>query len=318
MSTAYEVPGRMQLLAPIEQAIARVKFMLFQPFDIAVWFQFGIIIFLSKLFSSGGGTGFMGGMPSRNLPHSDQTREFLLRVINSPATYVLLAMGVLVFVCISGVFLWLRSRGDLMLVRAAARNRPQIGENWDAVAANYLSLFWFRLVLFVIELIINGTLTLVIIFKGVHLYLGGATDIYIYVLRALYPVLMLMLSAATFLSIRMLVFDFIVPLMFQFNEDALPAWRRFYYIARYNIAPLLLFYVVKGLYSIVIGAIMVAATCLTCCTAMIPVISQTLFAPLHLFDRLFSLYVISAMGGPYDIMSETPPPMPDLASEVLE
>jgi len=313
MSMLFETPGRMRLLDPVDKAIARTKVLLFQPFDMGIWLQFGIILFLTSV--SGFGS-YVGGYPIAPMQGGKfDPAEYIQQMLESPSTYVALALSLILYVIVSIPLLWLESRGTFMLMRAVVLNRADFNENWSTPHPSYMSLFRFRLALFVIATIINTALVIRVAMTALNLYASGITGLYIYVTATLYPALFLLLSIATFWSIRALVYDFIVPLMYHFDENIGVAWRRFYFIARFNIPPLLLFYVVKFLYGVVLGIIIMVGSLLTCCIGMMPLIHQCLFSPLLVFDRFYGIYVISSMGGAYDIMSETPPPMPPAFSE---
>lgn len=288
---------RMKVLEPLDQALQRVKVILFRPFLFATWLRFGFIIFLSTLF--GTGFGFRYGFSRESSP-ADIAHD-LSHVLENP---VLVAVGIviiIIFVVIAVIFAYLRSRGDMMLVRAAALNHPVIGDNWRAVRPLADSLFLFRIVLFFIGLLVLGSLAAVTVISSMSLIRDNTNDFVIWFF-AVWPFLMaFLLIGATLWTIGMLLHDFVIPFMYQFNEPVTAAWRRFFMVSKLNIGPVLLFYVVRGLYGLLLGIIMFFIGCITCCIGFLPYINQTLFSPLYLFDRLYSMYAVSSLGPAYDL-----------------
>jgi hypothetical protein len=220
---------------------------------------------------------------------------------------LLIAVSILVFIIIIAlvvVFTYLRSRGDLMLVRAAALNQPLIGDNWRAVRPLSDSLFLFRVVLLFLGLLSFGSLAVATIISSLPLIRDNVNDFVIWFF-AIWPFLIIfLLLLGIFWGIAILLHDFVIPCMYRFNESAMPAWRRFFVISKLNAGPMLLFYLVRFLYGIVITLIVVLFGCITCCIGFLPYINQTLFAPLYLFDRLYSMYAVSSLGPDYDLFPQ--------------
>jgi len=232
----------------------------------------------------------------------------------------ILLVGTLLMLVIAGFVIllnWLGSRGQMMFIRAVALNDPRIGENWRQTGPSAYSLFLFRLALvaagFVIGAVILAAGAAIVVTQAAR----GEESLVPYLL-ALLP---LMLAAGCIGLVFWLVHTFlrnlVAPLMFQFDLRCLQAWGEFSAIARANILPLLLFLIIRFGYWIIIMAISLFIGCMTCCVGFLPVIFQTLTAPLHVFDRAYSLYVLESLGPEFQII-QPPEPLPDVVAEELD
>jgi hypothetical protein len=73
---------------------------------------------------------------------------------------------------------------------------------------------------------------------------------------------------------------------------------------RANLGAVLLYLLLKLAYVMVVGVIVIALTCATCCLALcclvLPIVSQAILQPLFYFERAWSLQLAAAMG--FDLM----------------
>jgi hypothetical protein len=62
-----------------------------------------------------------------------------------------------------------------------------------------------------------------------------------------------------------------------------------------------LYIVLKVVFGIAMGLVVVVAACFTCCCILIPVVTQTFLQPLFFFERAWPLYLLRQMG--YDLVT---------------
>jgi hypothetical protein len=102
--------------------------------------------------------------------------------------------------------------------------------------------------------------------------------------------------------IQALLRNFVAPLMYRFDARCLEAWKIFGQACRGNIGRIILFFLIRLAYLIPMFFMMCLGGCLTCCIGFIPVIRESLFAPLYVFDRAYSLCVIGSLGPEFQII----------------
>ena len=64
--------------------------------------------------------------------------------------------------------------------------------------------------------------------------------------------------------------------------------------------PFLLYVLLKVVFEVAQGVLLVFAACLTLCCILLPVVTQTALQPLFFFERAWSLYLLRQMG--YDLV----------------
>lgn len=296
-------------MGSIEKAIEHTKFMLFRPFDLNKWIAMGVIIFLSVLgtggaggsfpnFQSPGGTG-TGTSDPREIV--DEARTFVTENFNE---IVLIGGAIFLFiVAISVLIAWLGARGRLMFVRAVALDDAGIGVNWTEAGKLSSSLFWFSIVLMLLSWMVMLLITGVALLLIVRAVDAGANSFDELMLYFLVPVLLILLYTAVILPIWLLLNDFVVPVMYRFNVTVGLAWRIVLGMIGGNILTLTLFYVIRFVVAIVKGIVIMLAGCATCCVGFLPVVSQALTAPVHVFDRAFSMFALQSMSPDFEMIT---------------
>lgn len=305
MSTFSSSEGRMQLFDQFQPAMDRTKQLLFQRFDIGVWFSFGLIIFLEMLATGGGGSGVnFPSTGSGNDVNLDQTRQWVMEYLP-----IILAVTAAVFVFAFALTLllqWLGSRGTMMFIRATATGDHGIGNNWRATRRTGNSLFMFRLALMAIGFCAMLLLTAI----ALVIFLGSAVTELWGLLVALLPVIALaILMAFAFAIVQSVVRNFVAPVMYHEDLRIGEAWREIKPFLGANIGPIALFMVYKIVFSFLIGFVALLVGCLTCCIGALPVIGQTILSPLYIFDRSLSLYMIQSANPRYVFIVEPEPPV---------
>jgi hypothetical protein len=289
---------------PVFHAFEQMKRVLFQPFDIAKWFVLGFCAWLSQLGAGGGaggnyanwGRGKGPGLQGLLLGAQDWISEnwFLAGFI---------IMGVFtVSMLVALVLLWLRSRGTFLFIDGIVHNRGEVIQPWKEYSVEGNRLFVARVVVMVAFLVMMGAVILV---AGGIVWSDLAADdqlddqsflALLVVILAGVPVFVL------FFVIRLLINDFVVPVMYAqrapFMDAAGAAWQE---IIKPYLGNFLLFYLIRFVMAVVLGFIAVVVTLITCCIAALPYIGTVILLPLLLFGRSYSLFYVDQFGPDFKI-----------------
>lgn len=291
----------LSVMDAIEASLDRTKKTLFRPFDLGKWFALGFCAFLASLGQSGGGyTGgnpFGGGKGDEFEKAVPWVLEHLTLVLTVGAAILLvgLALGILLT--------WLSSRGEFMFLDGVARNGAEVVEPWHRFRNLGNSLFLFRVILGLIGL---GTILLI---AGASLFLAWpslqARSLDARAMGAAVGGACLLVPVALFLGLlKLLLRDFVVPVMFKRGLPALEAFRVFRHdILPGRVLPLVLFYLMALVMGLAAAILVILATCMTCCIAALPYISCVIFLPVLVFFRCYSLYFLEQVGPEWRIIA---------------
>ncbi len=310
------------VVEPVSPALEHVKRMLFRPFDLGKWFVIGFCAWLAFLGERGSGFGGnynFGNHPGRSgadFRHGlDQARNYLLNnldwIIPLAALLVLLVLGLGLF------FLWLNSRGKFMFLHCVALDRAEVTEPWNKFATEANSLFWFRLVLGFIGMVLTLPLVGIIAVLILKMIFHGEPD-FGGIMTAVGLGLALFLVAIIFAIIKKFTVDFVVPIMFLRRSGCLAAWREFYGLVCVHFWQFVLYLLFQIVLGLAIGALIVMAVLITCCCAgclmALPYLGTVLLLPVLVFKRAYSLYFFAQFGREYDVFPPPPaaPPAPGL------
>jgi hypothetical protein len=309
-------PRTINVVEPISPALEHVKRMLFQPFNLGKWFIIGFCAWLAGLgergagFHGSGGGNHGGG--SLDFRHTlDEAKNFLLNnldwIIPLAALLVFLILG------LGLLFLWLNSRGKFMFLHCVALNRAEVTEPWSKFATEGNSLFWFRLVLGFIGMILTLPLLGVIIFMILQMVYRGEPDVR-RILAAAGLALVFFLAAMVLAIIKKLTVDFVLPVMFLRRTGCWAAWREFYRLLCVHFWQFVLYLLFQIVLAMAIGALIVMAVLLTCCIAgclmILPYLGTVLLLPVLVFKRAYSLCFFAQFGPEYDVFPPPPPAQP--------
>ncbi|MBN2310355.1 MAG: hypothetical protein JXR94_15380 [Candidatus Hydrogenedentes bacterium] len=316
-------PTRMQVIESIERAIQHTKRVLFQPFTFSKWLCLGLIAFLDVVLGGGGkGGGFSynpyGGFGSQG-PGGGGTfhpAEMIGKFEGWIGAHlgVILAIAIPVLLLWAGLILvsqWLGARGQMMFIRAVARDEAALGVNWRETRGPAWSLFLFRVCLAFAGTVVVAGLGAAAYLSVRVIALGDVREISPYVFALLPYLLVAIAIGIGFGVVSALLRSFVAPLMLHLNQPCLQTWGSFGHILRGNWLPILGFFGLKLLYSMGFGIVAALAGCITCCIGGLPVIHHTLFAPYYVFDRSVSLFMLQSLGPEYAIVQ-----MPDLPGDI--
>src|SRR5205085_7585668 len=147
---------RIEILAPLNQAIELTRNILFRPFNLEKWFIIGFAAFLSHLAGGGGGGSFNPwGFRNRNrwwnLHH---TTDAFGGQIEPGHLWLAIGLGLVAFAVILAVvlvLLWIGCRGRFIFVDCIVQNRGAITAPWHEfrpVANNYFGFVVIVMVVF--------------------------------------------------------------------------------------------------------------------------------------------------------------------------
>lgn len=312
---------------PVSPALERVKTMLFKPFDLDKWFTIGFCAWLAFLGEGGGGGGGFNnafninnsnnsGSAGDSLRHGyHQARDFVLDNLDwiipvaAAAVILLLALWLLI--------LWLKSRGQFMFLHCVALDKAEVGEPWNKFGREANSLFWFRLVLGLIGMVLMLPMLAGIAVIIVRMVLRGEPDA-AGIMVAVGLALIFFAAAIVYGLIRKFTTDFVVPILFLRGGKCLAAWREFWGLLADNVGLFTLYILFQIVLGMAIGVIVLGAVLITCCCAgcvmAIPYIGTVLLLPVLVFKRSYPLYFLRQFGPGYDVFPPAPsaPPVTGL------
>ena len=312
------------VIDPISPAIERVKTVLFRPFDLGRWFVIGWCAFLAHLGQGGGGGGGgsgrggqhnVGDVPSAIHHALYEAREFVHHNLDW-----LIPLGIFLFILIvvlSFFIVWVSSRGRFTFLYYVAQNKAEFWNPWRQFRDHGNSLFVFRIVLGIL-----GFITIVgILVAGVMLFLAYRATLGINVFSIMGIVLWSLLFVSAIIVFGLIgkfTVDFVVPIMYSRTASCVEAWRVLLDVMGFNKARFVLYVLFQLAIGLVIGVLVVASVCLTCCCAgclfAIPYIGTVALLPVHVFTRSYSLYYLAQYGAELNVIA--PEPVPPAPGEV--
>lgn len=289
----------------------------FRPFDVSKWFVFAFMVWIAEIgegsnFSSfdfpGGDSGKspLGGMgggegespaPKGFQDALDPIRDWLhdhLGIIIAVAGPLIL-VGIAVLVAMT----WLSSRGHMMALRAVATGGDDLGEHWRETRAAAWSYFVYRVLLAVA----SAPLAIGILVWAASAFLGalrsrdnGPMD---FVVAMIGPVVAMIVFALLTAPLHFLGRTLLAPMLLKFGGGLRPNVERTIGVVRASPRGVAMFLLVRIGIAIAQGIAEVILNTGTCCMGALPVIHQAFTAPLHVFERAYTLCVFESLGDEY-------------------
>lgn len=297
-------PRDLSVTEPIGRAIDHTRQVLFRPFDLGKWFAIGFCAWLALLGQGGGaGGGFNygnGGSHKGWGGMRDGLRSACDYFMHNLVWILPLIAGILVVGLILWVFLlWLSSRGRFMFLHCVARNTGEVTRPWAEYRREANSLFMFRLIVALIELVLMlpavGFL-LFIIFGMIMRESVNPVGILLCVLL----VLVMVVAGIFFWIIDRITQDFVVPLQYLRRTACLNAWSELREMFRGNLGSLVIYLLFRIVISMAIGALVFAAMivtcCIACCLLALPFIGTVVLLPVLVFERAYPLFYLAQFG----------------------
>ncbi len=300
----------LSVIAPVDPALRFTRGLLFERFDLAKWFALGFTAFLASLGQGGGfNPGLGGGDRSRAGDGASEIlsgwiRHHLALVLAAGAAILLLALA------LGLLFTWLSSRGKFMFLDNLVKGRAEVADPWRRFQAPGNALFLFRVGVGFAALAVSLSVAacgLLLAYPDLRGHRLGPRSVV-----ALCLGLFLLLVLAVVLGLlRLVVEDFVVPLVYRRGLSPLAALRLFRdeMLAGHEGA-LLLYVLARIVIALAAGVLVLLGTCLTCCIAGLPYLSSVAFLPLIVFTRAYSLYFLAQFGPEWRFLPEETSPAP--------
>jgi hypothetical protein len=290
--------------APLAEAWALTRSLLFAPFDASRWFALGFTAWLAALVSGGPG---VGGSWQTNAP-SDAAAlgDFALHAVRE---YGLLLAFAGAFLAVIGIALalaltWVSSRGKFMFLDNVLARRALIQHPWNEFAPEALSYFWWRLAFGLAALLALAVPAAGLAAGAIWCFQGPGVA-WTGAMTAGAAGLLLLLALAAVAFTGLLAEEFVLPLMWRHRCRTLAAWRLLLPAVRARPGPFLLYALLRGSLGLAVGMAVFTAIVLTCCCLavplMIPYIGTVVLLPIPVFFRALGPRFLRQFGAPLDI-----------------
>jgi hypothetical protein len=279
---------------------------LFEPFKLSKWLGLGFCALLAGLPSLGGlgGSGAInpsfrgtfdhgeaseGGIPEPSVLF-EWIQEFPLR-----ALLLLLAISGIV-VATAALLTWISSRGRFLFLDGVVRNRAAIIAPWHEYRREGNSLFRLRFLLG--AAMVAAILIVVACGLGIAwLDLANSRFGWLSILALLMGILSLGPMVVLGFVLRILLMDFLVPIMYLRRVSVVTAWREFRgSLLRGNTRRLILYVLMRALLLMIIHLAAGVIALFTCLLVLVPYVGSVLLLPLSIFEVAYPLYFIEQYG----------------------
>ena len=286
------------------------------PVRVEKWLVLGFLAFLDQCGRTingggggGGGDGHQGDWPGSTHGLAEKLTEAVNTAtawLSAHAVEVTLGviLGLVALAGVVAVVLWINSRGTFMYLDNVASGRFEITRPWSRHAAPAQSYFGWRfgLSLAMVFVVLFGSglvaVAAVAFARGrLEGAFGGTAAL------ALLPVLLLLALALPLLALASVALrDFVAPLQLATGLRCGQAARVLESLVTQHPGAFVIYLLLKMVFSIGLGMVIVVGGCLTCCIGFLPVVMQVLFQPLFYFERSWSLFLLRQMG--YDVIGQ--------------
>ena len=294
----------------------RMKQILFNPFDIGKWFVLGFTAWLATLVEANTGGGGGGGTGDLSEAGSEpEVEEMFNEGLNWVQDNIEVVFGIgaiiaAVVVVVVVLLTWGQSRGKLMFLDNVINNRALVGQPWKEYRSEGNSLFVWTLLFSFIALLIVGVV-------------GGGWGWMIYkelsanemewtgvaIGSGIGFVGFLLLLGLLFGYVKVLLEDFVVPLMYQRRLSTTDAWHVFLILHSQYTGRFVLYFFWYILLNIGWSFAIMAVVFITCCIAgvlmAIPYLGTVLILPMLVFFRALGPTFLRQFGQDCDLWKGT-------------
>lgn len=284
-------------------ALKHTRRMLFEPFDIGKWFVLGFVIFLAQLISSDSG-GWGGSKLQDKLGRkhyqgqgAHDIQQAAQWVVDHVGLILLIAFAGFVAINLIGVIIqYLGARGHFMFLECVMENKAEVAVPWRNAGRPAWSLFLWRVAIFIL-LFWCFVLLLALPAWGIARVAAAGEFSFPGSLFSLLPFVAIYIPLALLIALAdLLVRDFVTPVMVLYRIDFLSALEKSIALWRGQWGNLILYLLFRLIISVLAGAVGMTVACLTCCIGALPVIYQTITAPIHVFVRSWTLAILEQFG----------------------
>ncbi len=299
-------------VAPLERAWSRMKSILFHPFELETWIVLGFASFLAALGESGGAwansynyTLHRNGSGGESLRDAGQ---HLLEVLGNPVWLVLIVFVFLIVLALVVLFLWVSSRAKFIFLDDVLHDRAAIVEPWRRFQRLGDSLFLWHLayaaICFILMILLVVPL-LVVVWNGFE---GGWLAARILSLLGL--ALLIAILAIAMLFVKMLLNNFVVPVMYGNDLSATAAWGRFLPLFGQHFLRFILYGLVLFVLMIAVFVMIFIAGCATLCCGFvllaIPYLGSVLLLPISVTYRAYGPEFLAQFGPDWSVLPAPP------------
>jgi hypothetical protein len=295
-----------------QQALTYTRRQLF-PFRFERWLALGVVAFLDQCgrTQAGFSTRFPMGLPEPHGGGEGPSAEGISTAAAWLGAHVMLVMAIaavalVVILCFTALVLWINSRGVFMYLDNVATGRSDVSRPWREHAEKADSYFaWsFGLTLGAltggIVLLVPAALVILRMVQGsggFHFSAGVVTTLV--VLGGLFFIFVLVFALAT-LALR----DFVAPIQMKTGMSCGAAIGVVLGLLRLHPGAFAVYVLLKVVYALVLAFVVMVAACVTCCCALVPIVTQTLLQPAFYFERAWSVFLLRPLG--YDLVWAPP------------
>lgn len=308
--------------APLSQAIARMKAMLFRkPFVIETWFVLGLSAWLADILTSAGGGGSSWKSDKHELAgYSEKVGAWLA----NPTVLIIIATVLIMIALTLLVISWVSARANFVFLDNVVRGRAAFVEPWKRLGRLGKSLFLFNAGLSFAWLVPIGAIAWPLS-GSLRSFVTGhgftAPNIGTVVLGAAVAVLAMLAIAI----VTALMSAFVVPLMYRHDETALQAWARFWPLFSSRAGDFGAFVAFEWILWIGVLLALAIAGVITCCIGLalmaIPYVGSVLLLPVTVSARAFGPEFLRQFGPEWDVfagVAAAEPPMGSGATPISQ
>jgi len=296
-----------------QQALTYTRRQLF-PFRFERWLALGVVAFLDQCgrTQAGFSTRFPMGLPEHGGGGGEHpSAEGVTTAAAWLGAHVMLVMAIaavalVVVLCLTALVLWINSRGVFMYLDDVATGRSDVTRPWREHAEKADSYFaWsFGLTLGAltggIVLLVPAALVILRMVQGTGGFTFGVGVVTtLVVLGGLFFVFVLAFALAS-LALR----DFVAPIQMKTGMSCGAAIGVFLGLLRLHPGAFAVYVLLKVVFALVLAFVVMIAACVTCCCALVPVVTQTLLQPAFYFERAWSVFLLRPLG--YDLVWAPP------------
>jgi hypothetical protein len=193
-----------------------------------------------------------------------------------------------------------------MFLHCIVRNVAEVVSPWHRYAREAASLFWFRLILGLAQLILIIPPLIAVAILIWRMVQRGEPSAGGIVGAVIFFLLFLLLCLGIWLIARLME-DFVVPILFLRGGSCIQAWRVLGQLISPNLGAFVVYFLFQILLSLAIAACVLALVLVTCCVAgcllALPYLGTVLFLPVLTFRRAYSILYLRQYGTEFDVFS---------------
>ncbi len=290
---------------PLQHAWARMKAVLFRsPFPIESWFVMGFGAWLADILSSNNGSAGSQWKTSKSEMSDVASRagDFLA----NPTMVALVLAGLLMIALLLLVLSWVSARAKFVFLENVVHGRAAFLDPWHRNGRLGNSLFLWNAMISFAWLVPLG-FVLVPMRYAIASYLGGHGWSHVMIGPLALGIALALVAALVIFVVCALTEDFVVPLMWRYDESAWAAWARFRPLLLSRFGDFVAYLLFSVLIAILAGIGLLLAGLLTCCVGIvlmvIPYVGTVVTLPVHFVFRAWGPMFLRQYGPEWDVWS---------------